>query len=269
MFKWVGSKRRLVDDIMAYMPSTTPHYFEPFFGAGHVGLTMLERGMISRVAHFSDANQDLMSFWLALQNSPEDLWKELQKLSARQNKKAFLEIRDRRKDDVTQMGARFYYLVMTDFRGLWRVNSEGRFNVGYGGDFKREDFMPNEAEFNKLHRLLDSKKVILEIKDFKEALDIRTPQLGECTIHQAVVYLDPPYFNTFDAYQVDRFGRHEHVVLNYLFEKLKSRGARVIESNSDSPFIRDLYRKNEVHEVNIVHNANVLGPQPVKELIIT
>jgi DNA adenine methylase len=267
LFKWVGSKARIVEDILVYMPSTTPHYFEPFFGAGHVGLTLLERGMITRGAHFSDTNQDLMAFWMSLQNTPDALWKELKSLSGRQTKKDYLEIRDRRIDDVTKMGARFYYLVQTGFRGLWRVNSEGRFNVAYGGEFKREEFMPTEEEFYKTHRLLAQKKVTLEIKDFREALKITGEQLGDNTIHQAVIYLDPPYLNTFDAYQLDKFGRHEHAVLLYLFEKLKKRGARVIESNSEAA--RDLYRKHEVHEVSIVHNANVLGPQAVKELIIT
>ena len=225
---------------------------------------MLERGMINKTAEFSDANPDLMAFWMALKHSPTDLWDELMKLRHHQTKADYLRIRDINKDDVCAMGARFYYLVTLGFRGLWRVNSEGRFNVSYGGEFKKEEFMPDEKEYWKVQKLVDSPKVGLRCQDFTSALSIVGVDL-----YKTAIYLDPPYFNTFDAYQLDRFGKHEHVVLHSMFERLKKKGARLVESNSDSPFIRDLYRKYEIHEVQVVHNANVLGPQAVKELIIT
>jgi len=264
MFKWVGSKRRLLEDVLAYLPGKVDNYYEPFFGAGHIGLTMLERGMINKTANFSDSNPDLMAFWMALKNSPDDLWNALKELRHHQSKDDFLRIRDINKDDVCAMGARFYYLVTLGYRGLWRVNSEGRFNVSYGGEFKKEEFMPNEEEFKKVHKLLDSKKVVLRCSDFATALNTTGVDM-----YKTAIYLDPPYFNTFDAYQLDGFGKHEHVVLFSICERLKKKGARIVESNSDSPFIRDLYRKYDIHEVRVVHNANVLGPQAVKELVIT
>ena len=60
------------------------------------------------------------------------------------------------------------------------------------------------------------------------------------------IYLDPPYGPTnatanFTAYTSNGFGQADQIQLADLFRKLDGRGCNILLSNSDIPFIRELY----------------------------
>jgi DNA adenine methylase len=260
MFKWVGSKKRLTDEIIAYFPGDFQDYVEPFLGAGHVALHVLEEGMAKGHVYLSDNNPDLICFWLSLQNDPEGLMKEMKALVPKLNKRDYNVIRRQNLKSVTKQGARFYYMVKNSYRGLWRVNSDGICNVSYAG-CNSETFLPDYEEMMRIHKLLDPTKVTVELMDFRDAMKRK--------YNKAVIYLDPPYYNTFDSYTVEKFLKHDHVVLHMLFEKQERQGHVVIESNSDEDFIRDLYKGHEVNTVNIKHNTSCTnGAEEKTEVII-
>ena len=260
LFKWVGSKRRLVDDILAHMPDSFDYYIEPFFGAGHIGFTILENKMVNHSTYFNDKNVDLGCFWMALRETPDDLWHEMQIMKSKLTKTEFLRIRRTTPKSIARRGARFYYLVQTSYKGLWRVNAKGEFNVAYGG--RPEDiFLPDRKEFDRLHALLQN--VEITIGDFKE-MDLLKKKFDG----SVCVYLDPPYLDTFTSFTVDKFLNHDQVVLKYYFEKMKKKGWSVIESNSDTRFIRDLYSDHDIYEVVINHNTSPTGAEAKTELII-
>lgn len=56
------------------------------------------------------------------------------------------------------------------------------------------------------------------------------------------MYFDPPYHETFSGYGGLGFSTKEHEKLAVFCKQLNQNGALFMLSNSDTPFIRDLYK---------------------------
>jgi DNA adenine methylase len=71
------------------------------------------------------------------------------------------------------------------------------------------------------------------------------------------IYLDPPYKplnNTsyFVAYTTKGFSEEDQIQLASVFKRLNDRGCMLLLSNSDTPFIRELYSDFNIKEVDDV-----------------
>jgi DNA adenine methylase len=80
--------------------------------------------------------------------------------------------------------------------------------------------------------------VTIKHQDYKSVL--RKAEKG------VFVYLDPPYYplnatSSFTSYTTERFLDKEQTELRDAFVKLHKRGCFVMLSNSDTPFINELY----------------------------
>ena len=65
------------------------------------------------------------------------------------------------------------------------------------------------------------------------------------------VYFDPPYYNTFVNYQSDGFSKEEQLRLFRLFVKLSNKGVYCMLSNSNTDFIKDLYKEFNIEIVSV------------------
>ena len=90
------------------------------------------------------------------------------------------------------------------------------------------------------------------------------------------VYLDPPYdpvsyTSNFTSYTPNGFGRENQVQLANVSRKLSDRGCLVLLSNSDTPFIRELYSDFSIKEVSVQRAINCKGSKRAghKELLIS
>ena len=89
------------------------------------------------------------------------------------------------------------------------------------------------------------------------------------------VYFDPPYFpltrtSSFTSYTKEAFAADDQRRLAETFDDLTARGVRCMQSNSDTPFIRELYRHHRVEAIN-APRAIARDPErrkSVSELII-
>ena len=111
-------------------------------------------------------------------------------------------------------------------------------------------------------------RVIISAKDYIDAT--------ENAQKEDFIYLDPPYdpvscTSNFTAYTSDGFGRKDQVQLANVFRKLCDRGCFVLLSNSDTPFIRELYSDYSVKEVKAQRAINCKGSKRAghKELLIS
>jgi DNA adenine methylase len=82
------------------------------------------------------------------------------------------------------------------------------------------------------------------------------------------VYLDPPYHKAGeDMYTPLPFDEKEQIRLKGFVDDLHKNGTRFAVSNSDTPFIRDLYKDYQQKEIVVRYQ---IGRHPVKtELLIT
>jgi len=89
------------------------------------------------------------------------------------------------------------------------------------------------------------------------------------------VYLDPPYkpvtsTSKFTAYTHQGLGDDDQLKLRKTFIELSHKNCKVLLSNSDTPFIRELYSGFNIKEVDMQRVINSKGSKRTghKELLI-
>jgi DNA adenine methylase len=244
--KWAGGKRAILHHITPRIPKFTGKYIEPFLGAGAVFFSMAG----DKPALLNDANKDLIEVYKVLKNDVEGLLKELKK--HRNTEEHYLKIRSwDRKDNFkeltpTQRAARFIYLNKTCFNGLYRVNSQGHFNVPYG-KYVNPDFIAEQNLRKASLFLKTNPKPILTSGDFRKATNK--------AVKGDFVYFDPPYdpissTATFVSYQSKGFGKEDQIALKDEILRLTRKGIPVLLSNSDTAFIRELYGDRDLFRIS-------------------
>lgn len=265
--KWAGGKRRLLPEILKYIPKGFDTYFEPFVGAGAVLLSQQPQNAI-----INDFNEQLVLTYRVIQSDVQALITALEEHERNNSREYYYQIRiqDRSpsfaaQDDVRK-AARLIYLNKTCFNGLYRVNSQGFFNVPYGR-YKRPVICEREA-LCAVSRYLNTAHVEIRCGDFADVL--------EAADEHSFVYLDPPYHSpgnaNFTGYQAGGFDEQEQIRLKDTIDKLTQRGVRCLLSNSDTPFIRALYRgrpyKTKIVRVARNINSDADGRGKVQEVLV-
>ena len=266
--KWVGGKRQLLKqfrDLGLYPPEgfnpSTNSYFEPFVGGGAVFFDLLPKK-----AFLSDMNNELVITYNVIKNDVESLIKSLKK--HQNTKEYFLKIRakDLSKLSDIEIASRFIYLNRTCFNGLYRVNSQGGFNVPFAGN--KNPLICDEINLRKISKAL--KYVEIKKQDYKEVL--KKAKKGD------FVYFDPPYYpinktSSFTSYTKEAFLEREQIELRDTFVELIKRGCFVMLSNSDTPFINRIYSeikiKGKLIRINKVYAGRAINSDASKRGKIT
>ena len=239
--KWAGGKGKLLPDLIANMPSSFNNYYEPFFGGGAFFFYLISKGLIQN-AVISDLNDDLIGLYKVVRDQVEDLISELSSERYKNEEAVYYKIRAEEPTDPVKRAARFIYLNRTCYNGLYRVNSEGKFNVPFG-KYKNPRIL-DAVNLRAVSQAL--KNVTLLSVDFEKA--VATASKGD------FVYFDPPYAPltstaNFTSYTDKGFGTDEQQRLARVFRRLDKRGCYVLESNSATDIIRELYGHYTIVEV--------------------
>jgi len=268
--KWAGGKTQLLKQFDRFFPDRIGRYFEPFLGGGAV-FFHLKRRFPHMVAHLRDCNPELINAYRAVRDFPYELMQSLDEHLRKFNidreryyylvrsqhhaPKHVLPGTDRESSSVKlemtsatdewpaeliiERAARMIFLNKTCFNGLWRVNARGEFNVPIGSHkspalYDRDNLLAANWALRRAH---------LAVQDFRDTL--------EETRRGDFAYVDPPYFPvsataSFTSYAKEDFGAAEQEELAALSADAARRGVRLMLSNSDTPFIRKLYRDFDV-----------------------
>lgn len=269
--RWAGGKRKLAELIVSSFPTefwnTSAKYFEPFLGGGAVtfqlGNSKSDFYVSGKNLYLNDINPDLIIAYKQIQNNPTQLMDEIDKIAMKKNQYEFDEIKNWEPDSNIERAARFIYLNKTCFNGLWRVNSQGKFNVPFG-KLKNPIIYQVENLIAVSQRLAGAKITNLA---FSQALEMVSE--GD------LVYLDPPYLplnssSSFAQYAKQGFGLLEHYSLAGVIEGLTKRGAFVILSNSDTPETREIYGQTlTLRQVSVARSisANAESRHSVREIV--
>jgi DNA adenine methylase len=156
----------------------------------------------------------------------------------------------------------FIFLNKTCFNGLFRVNHKGLFNVPIGR--YKDPAICDEA--NILNCAMALYDVSLSTIDF----ETWWPRINKYDF----IYFDPPYAplneSSFTKYTAGDFGKKDQERLASYYKRLTSRGAKALLSNSDTPFVRKLYRSFEIIPVRARRaiNSKGSGRQAVGEVLV-
>lgn len=269
--KWVGGKAQLLPQLDRIFPSEVVRYFEPFVGGGAVFFHLKHR-FPRMVAHLRDSNPELINTYRAVQKFPAELMRRLDQHANRyaaEGADYFYLVRSEHhlmgdEAKIVERAARMIFLNKTCFNGLWRVNASGKFNVPVGSN--KNPRLYNEENVLAASHALGG--VDLAVQDFRETLS----KVGRGDF----AYIDPPYYPVsatanFTSYAKEDFGQGEQCELHALFAEAARRGARLMLSNSDTPFIRKLYADFQIHTVQARRAINCDGSKRghVNEVVVT
>jgi len=249
--KWAGGKSQLLEQFKPLFPKegTYERYAEPFLGGGAVFFYLEPKEAV-----LSDLNKDLIGAYRVVKNNIKELLKILDKYQKNHSKEFYLKIREEYNTgnlDSVKNAAHLIYLNKTCFNGLYRVNKNGNFNVPFG---QHNSFSFNKESLLLVSRLLKNTK--LKNESFEKVLNYA--RKGD------FFYLDPPYYplnltSNFTTYTNSDFLELEQETLAKVFEKLDKIGCKVMLSNSDTPFIRNLYKKWDIKKVVTKRYINCIG----------
>lgn len=262
--KWAGGKKQLLKQFNSYFPKKINRYFDCFIGGGAVAFYIIKKYKPNEV-FISDINEELINTLNIIKTDVESLIVELKKLKSTHNEENYYKIRAKDPKTFSNLNraSRFIYLNKTCFNGLYRVNSKGGFNVPIGS-YKNPLICPEE-DLREISGLLKNAKI--EVKQFYEIL--------EEVKKDDFVYLDPPYYplkkESFTTYTKDKFLDEEQIMLKEVFEKLDKKGAKVMLSNSDSQFIKDLYKDYHINFVKATRmiNCDATKRGKINEIVVT
>jgi DNA adenine methylase len=239
VLRYPGGKQRMLVFLKKHIPSSTEikgRYIEPFVGGGAVFFYVQPVYSI-----LSDANPDLIDIYKGIQHSPEQVWDFYCKFG--DTKEDYQHVRDSTVGEtLTQRAARMLYLNRTCFKGMWRHNRNGNFNVGYGGQARR--WVISADDLRLAGELLQNAKIVCD--DFEEVID--SAQSGD------FLFLDPPYRpgdreHTNDHYIWQQFGFEEHERLSMILEKVKQCRVTWAMTTSSHPDIVKLFSTNYVQVI--------------------
>lgn len=260
--KWVGGKRQLMFELLKNMPKSYNRYFEPFIGGGALFFELQPEN-----AYISDMNEELINLYSVVKNKVYDLIQDLCKHEV--SKEYFLQIRnlDRTKkyqkfSDV-ERASRFIYLNRTCFNGLYRVNSQGQFNVPFG-NYKNPRII-DENNLLNCSQLLQNTEI--RCADFSEILNK--------VKRNDFVYFDPPYVpinetSNFTSYTKEGFDVDLQFKLRDICDELDSMGVKFMLSNSDTKLVNELYADYEIKKVfaSRAINVNADGRGKITEVLV-
>lgn len=242
--KWAGGKTRYADQIVAAAPEYDGCYWEPFMGSAAVFFEHLPSRAV-----LSDANGELVICFQQVAKDPYSIMDLLDRMP--NTPEYFAEVRRQRVEDLTdqQRAARVIYLNKTSFRGLWRVNRRGEYNVPYGAY--------DRPYYNRTTMVAASQALALaeiRVADFTKAMDEARP--GDW------VYLDPPYiplggFSDFKRYTSVQFHQEDQVRLAEAMRSASARGVWVTLTNSDTPATREIFSGFEVTRMATRRDINL------------
>ena len=181
-------------------------------------------------------------------------------------KKAFyLEVRLQYNDNKftkIERSAVFIFLNKTCFRGMYRVNGKGFFNVPFG-NYKKPKIITELIELAELSFFI--KDVIFKRLDFMDAFNLLKKN--------DFVYLDPPYMpenaNSFVKYTSSGFSLQQHFLLFTKIKQLQSKNILFLLHNSKINFVKQFFKDFFIEEFQVKRRINALFPNSVtKEIIV-
>ncbi|MBD2081490.1 DNA adenine methylase [Leptolyngbya sp. FACHB-17] len=266
--KWAGGKNQLISQYVSYFPKRYQNYYEPFVGGGAIFFHLQPATSL-----LIDINLELVNVYRCVRDQVEELINRLEQHHQQHCPEHYYQVRAQiaASDDWFYAGnnvdraARLIYLNKTCFNGLYRENSKGHFNVPIGSYKKPGIYDPE---------VLRADSIALSTAEIKPGSFDQVLQSAHSS--NDFVYFDPPYYpisstSNFTAYNRYSFSEDQQVQLRDVVTELSDRGVKVMLSNSDCSFIRELYKEFNIHTIYATRNINCNAEKrgKITEVLVT
>lgn len=293
LLKWIGGKSQLMHYIHKYIPEEINNYIEPFVGGGSILFYVLQLRekneiIIRNQINAYDINENLINFYNHVKNNKEELYNYVMKYKEEYDK---IETNEVNRDAITIEEAKtskesFYYymrylfnhviergevahsalflfLNKTCWRGVYRTNRSGYFNVPFG-NYKKTPKMISKEDLQKVSYLIRDVNFITQ--DFtKSIVNIEKNDF---------IVVDPPYIpltkTSFVSYYVDGFTHETHLKLFSILKEINWESKFVL-FNSKVEEILNMFKENRfsIEEIDAKRRIHSKNPNSTsKEVII-
>jgi DNA adenine methylase len=248
--KWAGGKRQLLPQIDRFLPraleeGAITRYVEPFVGSGALFFHIAQVYSPSQL-YISDFNRELILAYRTIRRRVEDLISALREIEyhyhpltekgrkvfyydqrARFNNAPLAQLAESSlPEENVERTAQLIFLNRTCYNGLFRVNSQGEFNVPFGR-YKN----PTICDAPNL-------RAVAGVLQRTEVQFGHYHSCAKVVDEKSLVYFDPPYrpiskTANFTAYSRQVFDDQAQLELAQFYRKLDQRGAYLMLSNSD------------------------------------
>lgn len=177
--RYPGGKSKLISFLVNHLPksdSIKGTYIEPFVGGGSIFFyTNPDNAIIS------DLNSELITLYKGIKLYPHKVWETFKSFPSGES--SYYKVRSQITEGkpLYHKAARTLYLNRTCFKGMWRHNANGNFNVGYGGEERR--WAITHESIIAISEIL--RKAEIQNKDFEEVILNASKN--------DFIFLDPPY----------------------------------------------------------------------------
>ena len=194
LFPWVGGKEWLWKHIKQHLISDNHEiYIEPFLDGGAIAIHLLKwfrKHNVHKKFILSDTNPGLINAYIQIRDNFDNLITYLNELDSMESTKTLYyerrkEYNLKSKDSIESAGL-FIWLLANGWRGLYRVNKRNEYNAPFGKARKQCYSYDNLKLLNNLF-----KNVIFRCCSYNDIEE------------NGLIYLDPPYENTYQNYSLN------------------------------------------------------------------
>lgn len=260
LLRWIGNKRRVVDKIFTHFPNECDNYYEPFVGGGSVLCYVLRKIKTNEIKvrgtiYAFDINSDLIQMYHDIQRNPHELLLRMNTLQEEYHSCQSIHgnVKPSTKEEALESKESYYYwcrtyynslpinsiersayfifLNRTCFRGMYRVDSDNKYNVPFG-NISTVD-IADEHLLRYLHDLL-------------QPVQFKISSVESSLVHVTdsdFVYLDPPLISK-SNFNLELFQMCQQLPCDWIM------------SYVDRPLIYDWFPDQIVHLKNqvLIHN---------------
>lgn len=263
ILRWPGGKRTKIIQFTNFFHSK---FREKLYVDSCIGSGAFLFAHLPKKAVINDINEQLMNVYEVVRDHPQELIAELLKHTEKDSEDHFYEVRDRFNQHIADVGQSIemagllLYLNCRCFNGLYRVNKEGKFNVGWCHESRK---------VTRFEGIIDNiwaqSKYLKTIEIRCGSYDLIPPNLSN-----AFYFLDPPYDQGFTQYDTYEWGEEQFNLLRSYVDRINEAGNQFLLCNLATPFIEELFKGYvlKYHNVARYISCNGAGRKPVREIVI-
>jgi DNA adenine methylase len=250
---WVGGKRKITDQLIERIPQSLNNYYEPFLGGGALFFKIKDR---FKQCFLSDINLELVTSYNTVKKNPYAVNSIFEQHRHNHSKKYYYQVRNNNNsNDPTIITARFLYLNKYAFKGIYRINKNGKLGISFST--KQYGTADIDQKLQQCSNFLSDTSIYATDFSFIE------PKEND------FVYFDPPYHQAGERFYTRLpFDENEQIRLRDFAKELTSKGVKLMISNNDTEFIRRIYQDFTVNTIDIKYA--ITGQRKIsKEVIVT
>ncbi|QYC31165.1 Dam family site-specific DNA-(adenine-N6)-methyltransferase [Paulownia witches'-broom phytoplasma] len=263
---WIGTKKKMMPQLLCQIPTNYNNYFEPFLGGGALFQTITPPTAI-----LNDNDNNLMELWQNMLAKPELFCNCVRKFEdtiytnkdQKTQKKTFKLFVDRfnKSNFGVFKSALFYTLLKYAFRGIFRYRPDGTIHLSYG--FKSRIKKPI-IDFLELQRIKTNVKNLKLLNgDFGSV--ITQAQSND------FIFIDPPYYREGikdkDFYQ-HPFTFEDHIRLYKYLKEANHRNVKWLYTNYNSAKIIKLFEDFNIQTIKTTTSHALTSQRGLQEVII-